>query len=43
MELLNPKVDEVLSCRYKADIKRGFLKIDKCQIELETLEIEIDL
>ena len=28
---------------YKADIKRGFLKIDKCQIELETLEIEIDL
>jgi hypothetical protein len=28
---------------YKADIKRGFLKIDKCEIELETLEIEIDL
>jgi hypothetical protein len=28
---------------YKADIKRGFLKIDKCQIELESLEIEIDL
>jgi len=28
---------------YKADIKRGFLRIDKCEIELETLEIEIDL
>ena len=28
---------------YKADIKRGFLKIDKCEIELETLEIEIEL
>jgi len=28
---------------YKADIKRGFLKIDKCEIELESLEIEIDL
>jgi len=28
---------------YKAEIKRGFLKIDKCEIELETLEIEIDL
>ena len=28
---------------YRADIKRGFLKIDKCEIELETLEIEIDL
>lgn len=28
---------------YKADIKRGFLRIDKCEIELETLEIEIQL
>ena len=28
---------------YKADIKRGFLKIDKCEVELESLEIEIDL
>jgi hypothetical protein len=28
---------------YKADIKRGFLKIDKCEIELESLEIVIDL
>lgn len=28
---------------YKADIKRGFLKIDKCEIELESLEIEINL
>lgn len=28
---------------YKADIKRGFLKIDKCLIELESLEIEIQL
>lgn len=28
---------------YKADIKRGFLRIDKCAIELETLEIEIQL
>jgi hypothetical protein len=29
--------------RYRADIKRGFLRIDKCEIELESLEIEIDL
>lgn len=28
---------------YKADIKRGFLRIDKCEIELESLEIEIQL
>lgn len=28
---------------YRADIKRGFLRIDKCEIELESLEIEIDL
>lgn len=28
---------------YKADIKRGFLKIDKCEIEVESLEIEITL
>lgn len=28
---------------YKADIKRGFLRIDKCVIELETLEIEIGM
>jgi hypothetical protein len=28
---------------YSADIKRGFLKTDKCEIELETLEIEIKL
>jgi len=28
---------------YRADIKRGFLKIDKCEIELESLEIEINL
>jgi hypothetical protein len=28
---------------YKADIKRGFLRIDKCEIELETLKIEIQL
>ena len=27
--------------RYKADIKRGFLKTDKCEIQLETLVIEI--
>jgi len=28
---------------YRADIKRGFLKVDKCEIELETLTIEIEL
>ena len=28
---------------YKADIKRGLFKVDKCEIELETLEIEITL
>ncbi len=28
---------------YRADIKRGFLKVDKCEIELETLELEIKL
>jgi len=28
---------------YGADIKRGFLKVDKCKIELETLEIDITL
>lgn len=28
---------------YKADIKRGFLRIDKCEIELETLEINIEM
>ena len=28
---------------YRADIKRGFLRIDKCEIELETLQLEIKL
>jgi hypothetical protein len=28
---------------YRADIKRGFLRTDKCEIELETLELEIKL
>ena len=31
------------SKRYLAKIKRGFLKIDECEIELETLEIDIEM
>lgn len=31
------------SKRYSANIKRGFLKIDKCEIEIESLEINIEM
>jgi hypothetical protein len=31
------------SRRYSVNIKRGFLKVDKCEIEIESLEINIEM